>query len=163
MGANAPIWKPRESTSRARWGWSSATVRRPPGFYAHLMDTERQPERLSPEALRVVSRVEAVSEALDMPEEELFNNPEQQAREDHMPNAKSTKAKNKGKINVAINKRIATFAEGQSVHYMHLDDIFLNDDGILTKEIMPDALHPKQEGYKLWAEAIEPKLKSFGI
>jgi NAD(P)-dependent dehydrogenase (short-subunit alcohol dehydrogenase family) len=40
------------------------TVRRPPGFYAHLMDSERQPERLSPEALRVVSRVEAISDAL---------------------------------------------------------------------------------------------------
>jgi NAD(P)-dependent dehydrogenase (short-subunit alcohol dehydrogenase family) len=39
------------------------TVRRPPGFYAHLMDSERQPELLSPQALRVVSRVEAVSDA----------------------------------------------------------------------------------------------------
>ena len=36
---------------------------------------------------------------------------------------------------------------------------FLTDDGVLTKEIMPDLLHPKQAGYKLWAEAITPKLK----
>jgi len=41
--------------------------------------------------------IEAVSEALSMPEEELFNKPNQQATEVHMP-----KAKSKGKINVAI-------------------------------------------------------------
>ena len=41
--------------------------------------------------------IEAVSDALNIPEEELFNKPQQQATEGHMP-----KAKNKGQINVAI-------------------------------------------------------------
>ncbi len=41
--------------------------------------------------------IEAVTNALNMPEEELFNQPQQQTREGTMP-----KAKSKGKINVAI-------------------------------------------------------------
>ena len=28
------------------------------------------------------------------------------------------------------------------------------------KEIMPDLLHPKQKGYAIWAEAIEPSLRT---
>ncbi|PRP96397.1 SDR family NAD(P)-dependent oxidoreductase [Enhygromyxa salina] len=36
------------------------TVRRPAGFYAHLMDAERQPEQLSAAARGVVSRVETL-------------------------------------------------------------------------------------------------------
>jgi lysophospholipase L1-like esterase len=28
----------------------------------------------------------------------------------------------------------------------------------LTKDIMPDYLHPNKAGYKIWAEAIEPKV-----
>jgi beta-glucosidase len=32
------------------------------------------------------------------------------------------------------------------------------EDGVLSKEIMPDYLHPNGTGYKIWAEAIEPKV-----
>jgi len=44
-----------------------------------------------------------------------------------------------------------------------ISDTFLTDDGTLPKEIMPDFLHPKQQGYRMWAEAIEPKLKELGL
>lgn len=67
------------------------------------------------------------------------------------------------KINVAINKRIAKFHDGERVHFLDISDKFLNEDGILTKEIMPDALHPKQKGYTIWAEAIEPTLNKLGL
>ena len=67
------------------------------------------------------------------------------------------------KINVAINERISKFDDGDRVHYMDISDKFLTADGTLTKEIMPDALHPKEKGYKIWAEAIMPKLKEFGL
>ena len=31
-------------------------------------------------------------------------------------------------------------------------------DGTLSKEIMPDFLHPNEAGYQIWADAITPKL-----
>ncbi|MFK7910984.1 MAG: sulfatase/phosphatase domain-containing protein [Akkermansiaceae bacterium] len=67
------------------------------------------------------------------------------------------------KINVEINKRIAKFDDGERVHFLDISDKFLDENGILTKEIMPDALHPKQKGYNIWAEAMEPTLKKLGI
>ncbi len=67
------------------------------------------------------------------------------------------------KINVEINNRISKLHNGQRIHYLDLSDKFLTAEGILTKEIMPDALHPKQKGYQIWAESIEAKLKEFGL
>mgnify|MGYP000235822487 CR=1 FL=1 len=67
------------------------------------------------------------------------------------------------KINVEINKRIANLADGKRIHFLDISDQFLNKEGFLTKEMMPDALHPKQKGYKVWAEAIEPTLNKLGI
>ena len=32
---------------------------------------------------------------------------------------------------------------------------FLEDDGTLTREIMPDLLHLSEKGYTIWADAIE--------
>ncbi len=69
----------------------------------------------------------------------------------------------KRKNNVEINKLISTLHNGERIHYLDISDKFLNAEGILTKEVMPDALHPKEKGYQIWAEAIEPKLKEFGL
>lgn len=74
-------------------------------------------------------------------------------------NPDDPKRKNNDKINTLISK----FHNGERIHYLDISDKFLNPEGILTKEIMPDALHPKQKGYQIWAEAIEPKLKEFGL
>jgi N-acetylglucosamine-6-sulfatase len=67
------------------------------------------------------------------------------------------------KNNEKINSLISTMHNGERIHYLDLSDKFLTPDGVLTKEIMPDALHPKAKGYRIWAEAIEPKLKEFGL
>ena len=67
------------------------------------------------------------------------------------------------KINDAINTRLANFADGERVHYLNINDKFLENDGRLTKEIMPDYLHPREKGYAIWAEALEPKLKELGL
>lgn len=50
-------------------------------------------------------------------------------------------------------------ADGSMVHYLDIGQHFLDKDGVLTKEIMPDALHPVAKGYAIWAAAIEPKLR----
>lgn len=65
--------------------------------------------------------------------------------------------------NIAINQLVRDFADGERVHYMDIGDIFLRPDGTLPKELMPDLLHLSPEGYRLWAEAMEPKLRDLGI
>lgn len=49
-------------------------------------------------------------------------------------------------------------ADGNMIHYLDIGRAFLTEDGTLTKEIMPDALHPNAYGYELWAAAVEPKI-----
>ncbi len=49
-------------------------------------------------------------------------------------------------------------ADCKTIHYMDINQKFLTDDGTLTKDIMPDFLHPNKAGYKIWAEAIESKV-----
>jgi N-acetylglucosamine-6-sulfatase len=45
------------------------------------------------------------------------------------------------------------------VHYMDIGANFLEADGTLTKAIVPDYLHLSPEGYRIWAVAIEGKLR----
>ena len=35
---------------------------------------------------------------------------------------------------------------------------FLEPDGTLTREVMPDLLHLSSKGYQIWADAITPSL-----
>jgi len=62
-------------------------------------------------------------------------------------------------LNDQINKRIAKFADNKTVFYKDLASVFLAKDGALPTNIMPDLLHPSEEGYAKWAEAIEPMVK----
>jgi arylsulfatase A-like enzyme/lysophospholipase L1-like esterase len=66
-------------------------------------------------------------------------------------------------INVSINNLLSKMDDGERVHYLDISDTFLDANGTLPKDIMPDSLHPKEAGYELWAEAIEPKLKELGL
>lgn len=61
--------------------------------------------------------------------------------------------------NVATNQLIAGFADGKRVHFKDIGNSFLKPDGSLPREIMPDLLHLNAQGYQLWADAIEPKVK----
>jgi len=66
-------------------------------------------------------------------------------------------------INQGINQIIRRYADGKRVHYLDIGEVFLNEDGQLPASIMPDALHLNADGYRLWAEAMEPKLKELGL
>ena len=65
----------------------------------------------------------------------------------------------KRKRNEEINEIISKFSDGESVFYLDINKSFLDDEGILSKEIMPDLLHPNEKGYAIWAQAMDPKLK----
>jgi lysophospholipase L1-like esterase len=49
-------------------------------------------------------------------------------------------------------------ADNDMIHYLNINQKFLTPAGILSKDIMPDFCHPNEKGYKIWAEAIEPKV-----
>jgi beta-glucosidase len=63
----------------------------------------------------------------------------------------------RGKI-TQINQVLIKLADGKNVHFLDIGHRFLNSDGILAGEIMPDYLHLSKQGYEIWADAIEPKL-----
>src|SRR5262249_12611506 len=58
-----------------------------------------------------------------------------------------------------VNERIAKLDDGKQVYYLDIGAKFLDKDGNLTKEIMPDYLHLSKQGYQIWADAILPKLQ----
>jgi lysophospholipase L1-like esterase len=45
-----------------------------------------------------------------------------------------------------------------NVTLLNINNIFLDTEKNLPKEIMPDFLHPNTYGYELWAKAVEPTL-----
>lgn len=57
------------------------------------------------------------------------------------------------------NELIAKFDDGKKVKYLDIGEKFLEPDGNLSKEIMPDYLHLSQKGYTIWAEAIQKPLE----
>jgi lysophospholipase L1-like esterase len=57
-----------------------------------------------------------------------------------------------------VNESIAGLDDGEMVHFLDINRFFLEDDGTLPKSIMPDALHPNENGYRIWANAMEPKI-----
>lgn len=61
--------------------------------------------------------------------------------------------------NEAANEIIAGLADDETVYFMDINEKLLEEDGTLSKEIMPDLLHPNTAGYEIWAEAIEGKVK----
>lgn len=53
---------------------------------------------------------------------------------------------------------ITKLADGKHVFFCDVNHVFLNLDGSLKQELMPDWLHPNPAGAKLWAQAMEPLL-----
>ena len=58
-----------------------------------------------------------------------------------------------------VNQALARLDDGANIFYMDLGSKFIDNDGTISKNIMPDYLHPNEAGYQIWAAAIEPKLK----
>ena len=52
----------------------------------------------------------------------------------------------------------STLADGKMIFFLDINKAFLNEEGVLPREVMPDLLHPNEKGYPLWAEAMEPTL-----
>jgi lysophospholipase L1-like esterase len=68
----------------------------------------------------------------------------------------------RGKL-LQINQAVAKLADGKMIHYLDFGSQLIESDGSISKTLMPDYLHLSEAGYKIWADAIEPKLKEMGV
>ncbi len=72
---------------------------------------------------------------------------------------RAEKADDPDRVKIArINGIIAKLDDGQKVFYLDIGRTFLRSDGTLSKDVMPDFIHPSRFGYKIWADAIQDKL-----
>jgi len=62
-------------------------------------------------------------------------------------------------INDDTNKIIKNYHDGESIHYLDINRIFLDKSGVLSKSVMKDLLHPNKDQYEKWAEAMEPSIQ----
>jgi len=50
------------------------------------------------------------------------------------------------------------FADDKTVFWADFGHKFLNDDGTMPRELMPDYLHLSKKGYQIWADSIEAQV-----
>lgn len=53
---------------------------------------------------------------------------------------------------------VSHLGDNKHIFYRDVNHVFLNMDGSIRQELMPDWLHPNPEGAELWARAMEPLL-----
>jgi lysophospholipase L1-like esterase len=53
------------------------------------------------------------------------------------------------------SKLAAEVADGENVRFLDIGPNFLEADGTLSKDVMPDFLHLSEKGYQIWADSIE--------
>ena len=64
----------------------------------------------------------------------------------------------RGKI-LQVNEALAKLDDGKNIFYLDIGPQLIESNGSISKDIMPDYLHPNAAGYLIWANATEPKLK----
>ena len=65
----------------------------------------------------------------------------------------------RGKV-LQVNQVIRKLADEQNVFWIDFGQQFVDGDGLIPRELMPDYLHLSKRGYEMWAEAIEDKISS---
>ncbi len=58
-----------------------------------------------------------------------------------------------------VNRELAKLNDGQHVFYLDIGGRFLDAEGNLPRDVMPDLLHPSLKGYEIWADAIRAPLQ----
>ena len=61
-------------------------------------------------------------------------------------------------VNHQVNDIISKMDNGKTVRYLDIGNVFLDANGDVPPEIMPDGLHPNPHGYDLWYAAMRPLL-----
>ena len=61
-------------------------------------------------------------------------------------------------IALQVNQIIRKLDDGSHVHYLDIGHHFIDADGVISRDIMPDFVHLSPAGYKLWASLMERKI-----
>lgn len=62
-------------------------------------------------------------------------------------------------VNAGANRILESWSQPMpQVHWLDINAALLDDDGVLSTDIMPDLLHPNPEGYRIWEAAMSTKL-----
>jgi beta-glucosidase len=57
-----------------------------------------------------------------------------------------------------INQALARLDDGKNIFFLDFGSQFIENDGTIATDMMKDALHPGEKGYRIWANAMQPKL-----
>ena len=69
----------------------------------------------------------------------------------------------KRRVNDQINAGLPALVKKKGAEFLDINRFFVEADGSLPRNIMPDLLHPNKAGYALWAAGLAPSLeKHFG-
>ncbi len=63
----------------------------------------------------------------------------------------------RGKV-LMVNQILRKLADQRNVFWIDFGHQFVNSDGLIPRDLMPDYLHLSKRGYEIWAEAIEETL-----
>ena len=61
--------------------------------------------------------------------------------------------------NDEASRLASRIADNKKIFFLDINKAFLDEEGVLTREVMPDLLHPMEKGYQIWAEAMEPTVR----
>ena len=56
------------------------------------------------------------------------------------------------------NEIISKLPDGKTIHFMDINPLYVQADGSIPADLMPDFEHPSEKGYQVWAQAIEPEV-----
>jgi lysophospholipase L1-like esterase len=62
------------------------------------------------------------------------------------------------KMIAEINRMIADYAKANGIINLDIGDKFLDANGSVRKDLLPDRCHPVEPGYRIWADALIPYL-----
>jgi len=60
----------------------------------------------------------------------------------------------------AVNEQIKAL-DGGRVSYIDISAPMIGADGIISRDMMPDFVHPTAQGYQIWSDAIQPVINQY--
>ncbi|MHC4463099.1 MAG: ankyrin repeat domain-containing protein [Planctomycetota bacterium] len=69
-----------------------------------------------------------------------------------------TKSESRNQKHATASLLASRTADGKMIHYLDINPHFLTDEQELIEGVMRDGVHPNENGYRIWAEAIESKV-----
>jgi len=61
----------------------------------------------------------------------------------------------------AVNEQIKALDDGQRITFIDIGPQMIEPDGTISRDMMPDFVHPTAKGYQIWADAIQPIINKY--